>query len=97
MTSLAREIAPQLTAVIAANEELQQRYQLKQVGLAAAIAGALRARGVGDRAAGLAAELGVLAFKEAYAAFVAADDEQDFGTLARAALEQLRAAAVSLG
>ena len=59
--------------------ELQERSALKQVGLAAAMAGALRARGVPDSAASLAAEMGVLAFKEAYAAWLRPDNHQEFG------------------
>jgi len=97
MTPVSREIGPQLQAVIAASAELQQRDQLKRVGLAAAAADALRTRGVDRRTADLAAELGMLAFKEAYATWVAADDERDFGALATAALEQLRVAAAALG
>jgi AcrR family transcriptional regulator len=97
MTPANREFGPQLRAVIAASAELQRRDQLKRVGLAAAMADTLRDRGVDARAADLAAELGVLAFKEAYAAWVAADDEQDFGTLARAALGELHATAIQLG
>ncbi|GMA24948.1 TetR family transcriptional regulator [Luteimicrobium album] len=92
-----RAFGPQLQAVIAASAELQQRDQLKRVGLAAAAADALRTRGVDRRTADLAAELGMLAFKEAYATWVAADDEQDFGTLATEALEELRVAAATLG
>jgi AcrR family transcriptional regulator len=92
-----RAFGPQLQAVIAASAELQQRDQLKRVGLAAAMADALRARGADPRAADLAAELGMLAFKEAYSAWVAAADEQDFGALARTALTELHATAVQLG
>jgi hypothetical protein len=47
--------------------------------------------------ASLAAELGVLAFKEAYAAWVAADNQQELGELVRTALDQLRAAVTELG
>lgn len=97
MTPFNRELGPRLQAVIASSTELQERDALKQVGLAAAMAGALRARGVPDRAAALAAELGVLAFKEAYAEWLAADDEQDLGELARRALDDLRAAAADIG
>jgi hypothetical protein len=91
-----REWGPRLHAVIAASAELQERDALKQVGLAAAMADALRARGVSDRAATLAAEMGMLAFKEGYAAWVAADNEQDLSGLARAALDQLRATLLEL-
>ncbi len=97
MTPFNRELGPRLRAVIASSTELQERDALKQVGLAAAMAEALRARGVPDRAATLAAELGVLAFKEAYAQWVAADSEQSLGDLARAALIDLRTAATEIG
>jgi glutaminase A len=89
MTPFNRELGPRLRAVIATSTELQERDALKQVGLAAAMATALRARGVTDLVAVLAAELGVLAFKEAYAAWVAADNQQGLAELARTALDQL--------
>jgi AcrR family transcriptional regulator len=92
-----RELAPHMQAAIAASTELQERAALKQVGYTAAMAGALRARGVPDSVASLAAELGALAFKEAYARWVAADNQQEFGELARAALEQLRTTVAELG
>lgn len=97
MAPFNRELAPRVQAVIATSTELQERDALKQVGLAAAMADALRARGVADRAATLAAEMGVLAFKEAFAAWLAADDDQDLGELARKALDDLRAAAADIG
>lgn len=97
MTPFNRELAPRLKAVVATSTELQERDALKQVGLAADMADALRARGVADRAATLAAEMGGLAFKEAFAAWLAADDEQDLGELARKALDDLRAAAADIG
>jgi AcrR family transcriptional regulator len=96
MTPFNRQLGPRLRAVIATSAELQERDALKQVGLAAAMAGALRARGVPDLVAALAAELGVLAFKEAYAAWVAADNQQELGELVRTALDQLRAAVTEL-
>jgi AcrR family transcriptional regulator len=97
MTPFNRELGPRLHAVIATSAELQERDALKQVGLAAAMAGALRARGVSDQVATLAAELGMLAFKEAYAAWVARDNQQDLGELARTALDQLRTTVTELG
>jgi AcrR family transcriptional regulator len=97
MTPFNRELGPRLRAVIATSTELQERDALKQVGLAAAMAGALRARGVQDLVATLAAELGVLAFKEAYASWVAEDNQQELGELARGALTRLRATVAELG
>jgi AcrR family transcriptional regulator len=93
-----RELGPRLKAAIAASAELQERDALKSVGLAAAMTSALRARGVPDPIAHLAAEIGVLAFKRGYAEWVQADPDTA-GALARyttAALEDLRAASASL-
>jgi AcrR family transcriptional regulator len=92
-----RELAPRLQAVIATSTELQERSALKQVGLAAAMAGALRARGVPDSAASLAAELGVLAFKEAYTAWLTPDNHLELGELTRKALDGLRTTVTELG
>jgi hypothetical protein len=92
-----RELAPRLQAVIATSTELQERSALKQVGLAAAMAGALRARGVPDSAARLAAELGVLAFKEAYTAWLTPDNRRELGELTRTALDGLRTTVTELG
>jgi AcrR family transcriptional regulator len=97
MTPFNRELGPRLRALIATSTELQERDALKQVGMAAAMAGALRARGVPDLVATLAAELGVLAFKEAYATWVTTDDQQDLGRLARDALVRLRTTVNELG
>lgn len=97
MTPFNRELGPRLRAVIATNTELQERDALKQAGLAAAMAGALRDRGVPDLVATLAAEVGVLAFKEAYAAWVAPDNERDLAELARAAVDRLRGTVTELG
>lgn len=97
MTPFNRELGPRLKAIIAASAELQERDALKQVGLAAAMAAALRERGVPDLAATLAAELGVLAFKEAYTAWVATDSEDDLAGLAETALQRLRSTVAELG
>jgi AcrR family transcriptional regulator len=97
MTPFNRELGPRLRAVIATSAELQERDALKQVGLAAAMAAALRARGVPAMVATVAGELGVLAFKDAFAAWVAEDNEQELGELARVALDQLRTTVTELG
>ena len=92
-----RELAPLLRAAIAANTELQERAALKQVGLAAAMAGALIDRGVTEATASVAAELGALAFQQAYAAWVDTDEGQDLAQLSLAALDRLRATITELG
>jgi AcrR family transcriptional regulator len=96
MTPLNRELAPKLRAVIATSSELQERDQLKQVGLAAAVSSALRARGVPDPAAALAAEVGMLAFKDAYTAWTATGNQHELGELVHAALNRLRGALAEL-
>lgn len=96
-TSFNRELAPKLKAAIAASTELQERNALKQIGLAAAMAEALQARGVPAPTATLAAELGALAFKTAYARWSEPGEEQDLGTIACAELRELQAAAADLG
>jgi hypothetical protein len=57
-----REFEPRLRAVVASHDELVERDAFKRAGLAAALAAALRDRGVPATTAGLAADLGVDAF-----------------------------------
>ncbi|KAB2973608.1 TetR/AcrR family transcriptional regulator [Streptomyces sp. SS1-1] len=93
-----RELGPRLKAAVAASTELQERDALKSVGLAAAMTTALVARGVPEATAHLAAEMGVLAFKQGYARWSEGDrDDEAFAPYALAALEELRAATASLG
>ena len=77
-------------AVIAANPSLQEREALKMVSLSRAAAEALRARGVPDPAAALAAESGVAVFKAAFEQWVATATATDLGDRMRDALAQLR-------
>ncbi len=83
-------LARQRQMVIAATPELQERELSKRATLGSAMADALRRRGVPDLAADLATEVGVLAFKIAYARWVSAPDEQDLSRLIREALNQLK-------
>ncbi|MCP2169157.1 TetR/AcrR family transcriptional regulator [Goodfellowiella coeruleoviolacea] len=94
-----RELGPRLRAAVAASTELQERDALKSVGLAAAMTGALIARGVPDPTAHVAAELGVLAFKRGYAQWSEGDRDDPRGLAhhAVAALRELREATASLG
>jgi AcrR family transcriptional regulator len=84
------ERARQRQAVIAAHPGLQERELLKHASLAAAMAGALRGRGVPEPAASLAAEAGVIAFKTAYARWVTEPGEPDLSQLIRESLDQLK-------
>jgi hypothetical protein len=85
-----------MRAVIAASAELQEREALKSIGLSVAMTSALIERGVAKSVAQLAAELGVLAFKQGYAAWVDAGADTGFAPHAVAALAALRAASAAL-
>jgi hypothetical protein len=78
--------------VIAATPQLQERETLKSAGFVAAMAGALRARGVADPVASIAAELGLLAYKAAQARWAAPGNQLPLRDLARAELRALQAA-----
>ncbi len=83
-------LAQQRQVVIAATPELQERELSKRATLASAMADALRRRGVPDPEASLAADVGILAFKTAYARWISAPDEQDLSRLIHEALDQLK-------
>jgi AcrR family transcriptional regulator len=82
--------------VVERNSELRERELLKLAGLTTATAGALRARGVPDLAAELAAEVGGLAFRQGFASWVDPANEQDFADLTAARLKELTAALATL-
>ncbi|TCK27552.1 TetR/AcrR family transcriptional regulator [Pseudonocardia endophytica] len=106
LTVLAASFTPEqhafghlLGVAVAGSAELRERDASKTAGLVAAVTDALVARGVPDATARVAGELGVLAFKQAFARW--SDDERgDADSLARhatSALDELRTAAASLG
>lgn len=99
MTAFNRELGPRLKAAVAASAELQERDALKSVGLAVAMADALKARGVPEATALVAAELGVLAFKRGYAEWTALDRDvgTDLATYTSRVLDDLRTASAALG
>lgn len=78
-------------AVINANAELRERELIKLAALASALAEALRARGVKEPAASLAAEAGIGAFKVAFERWVLQPTKQNFPRLIRDSIGQLRA------
>jgi AcrR family transcriptional regulator len=78
-------------AVIAANAELQERELIKLTALAAAMAGALRERGIRRSAATLAAEAGIAVFRIAFERWTAEDCRPDLAKLIRESLDELRA------
>ena len=79
-------------AVIDAHPGLQERELAKLDDVAAALAGALRARGVADPAAALVAEAGVAAFKVAFARWLADPADGELAAHVREAFGGLRAA-----
>jgi AcrR family transcriptional regulator len=78
-------------AVIAANAELQERELIKLAALAAAMAGALRERGIPEPAASLAAEAGIAVFRIAFERWTAEDCRPDLARLIRESLDELKA------
>lgn len=80
----------QRNAVIAANPELRERDLTKHAELAAAMADALRGRGIPDPAASLAAETGLAVFKVAFASWISEADQLDLPETFRAAMSELR-------
>jgi AcrR family transcriptional regulator len=79
----ARDFVLRRQAIIVANPELQERELIKLAALAAALADALRRRGVPDPAASLAAEAGIAVFKVAFLRWAAQDDDSGRQTLDR--------------
>ena len=93
-----RDLGPRLKAAVAASTELQERDALKSVGIAAAMTAALTARGVPDSRARLAAELGVLAFRQGYARWSESDaQDDDLVTHTLEVFKELREEASTLG
>ena len=93
-----RAFASKRRTVIAANPELREREALKGLGLTAAMAGALRSRGVPDVASRVAAQLGALVMAIAFERWTGTGAGEEFGDVARQALAEVReAGALSLG
>jgi AcrR family transcriptional regulator len=86
-----RAFARQRQAVITANAELRQRELIKLAALAAALADALRQRGVEDPAASLSAEAGIAVFKVAFERWVEESNRRDLSELMRESLDELKA------
>ncbi|MBK3635721.1 TetR family transcriptional regulator [Streptomyces sp. MBT97] len=87
----AREDSRRRQSVVGAHPELQERELIKLATLSAAVAEALRARGVPDPTAGLAAEAGVAVLKIGYERWIAPTEHRDLADLLRESLTQLKA------
>jgi AcrR family transcriptional regulator len=88
-----REFARKRHAIITANLELRERELIKMSTLAAALAGALRARGVEDPAASLAAEAGIAVFRISFERWVADPGERTLAQHIRESVDELKAVA----
>ena len=85
-----RAFAARRQQIVAANPELQERELIKLASLAAAVARALRERGVTDPAAILTAEAGITVFRVAFERWVDPRNDKPLRQLMDESLEQLR-------
>jgi AcrR family transcriptional regulator len=85
-----RPFSRQRSAVIAANTELLERELMKLANLALALAAGLRARGVPEPDASLAAETGIAVFRVAFGQWVDASEQRSFDEIINEALARLR-------
>ena len=85
-----RELARQRQAVIAANDELQERELIKLASLATALAGALRGRGVSDPAASLAAQAGIAVLKIAFERWTGEAGDRTLAQLIQESADELK-------
>jgi AcrR family transcriptional regulator len=84
------EYSRQRQSVINANPELQERELIKLASMSAALADALRRRGVPDPDASLAAETGIVVLRVAFERWVSEPDGADLSQHMRAALDRLK-------
>jgi hypothetical protein len=80
-------------AIIAAHPDLRERELVKLATVAAAVAEALRSRGVGDPAASLTAEAGLAVFRIAFTRWISAPEGPDLAQFISESLDELRAVA----
>ena len=88
-----RDLSRQRHAVIAGNPELRERELAKLADYAAAVAAALRQRGVGEPRASLAAEAGMTVLRVAIQRWANGDDDRDLAAIMRDSVAELRAVA----
>lgn len=86
-----REVAVRRQAVIDANPPLRERELIKLATLASALAEALRARGVPEPAASLAAQAGMAVFHVTFARWIDTANERTLPELMRESLDELKA------
>ncbi|NNN16025.1 MAG: TetR family transcriptional regulator [Acidimicrobiaceae bacterium] len=85
-----REFTLRRQSVIGTNTELQERELIKLATLTAAIAEALRRRGVREPSASLAAEAGIAVFKISFERWISGNDESNFSQIVHEHFDELR-------
>lgn len=86
-----REFSRRRRAVIATHAELQERELLKMASLTAAIAAAMRDRGVDGPSASLLAEHGVAAFRLAFDQWIEVEEDRSLVEMERGLFRDFRA------
>ena len=77
-------------AVVSANPELRERDLVKMAEFAAAMAGALRDRGIPEPAASLAAETGIVVYRVTFARWIGGQGQPRLPELLRESVGELR-------
>src|ERR1700722_14498859 len=90
-----RDLSRQRQVVIDASPELRERELTKLADYAAAVASALRERGVTEPQATMAAQAGMTVLRVAMQRWVSGDDGQDLAAIMRNCVADLRAVAAS--
>lgn len=85
-----REYSRRRQVILAANDELRERELIKLATLGAAIAAALRRRGVKEPAASLTAEAGIAVFRVAFERWVDPSNTKELPQLMRESLAELK-------
>jgi AcrR family transcriptional regulator len=83
-------------AIITAHPELRERELIKLAAVGAAVADALRRRGVGDPAASLSAEAGLAVFRIAFERWVGNPAGPDLDQVIRESFDELKAVAAGV-
>ncbi len=86
------EAARRRNAVVSANAELRERELIKQAELVAAMAGALRDRGIPEATASLAAETGIAVYRVAFARWISEPGQPNLPEILRESMKELRGA-----
>ena len=79
-------------AIVSGHAELRERELIKLAAMAAAVADALRDRGIPDPAASLAAETGMAVFKVAFARWISDPGQPDLPRIYRESMAELKGA-----